>query len=108
MGPPLRPEPVLNDHSILPRLASRAKNRPSTSPVKTNPPPVASKQEMIGYFVGTVHFFSPVIGSNASRWLVIFPPGGGLTTTLPFTNPLPSLGPCENDATSAHHSMPGL
>src|SRR5262249_61032585 len=58
IGPPRWPDPVLNDQSCFPVFASKARNRPSQSPVNKTSPPVTSNEERIGYLKGTVHFFS--------------------------------------------------
>src|SRR6185295_1281756 len=108
MGPPRWPEPVLYDQSCLPFFASNARNLPSTSPVKRTSPPVTSNDERIGYLNGTLHFFCPVTGSNASRWARIGPSAGGFTSPLPATKDLPSRASCGRTVTVAHHSMPLL
>src|SRR5882672_4585305 len=57
--------PVLNAHSFFPVLASSANASPSRSPPKIKSPAVASSDDWFTYFVGNVHCFFPVSGSNA-------------------------------------------
>src|SRR5258706_11397950 len=84
------PEPVWNDHSLLPVFESKAMNWPLWEPVKTTPPAVESTPDQNGDLFSTRHTALPATGSHATSAPRL--PSSGLTKP-PSSRPRYQFGP---------------